>query len=177
MSSLEPSKWAIKRPSVQPGEAVQCLTITAILLSWSVCCWENGTVYSGCFGKVMLAMYASYRIPSAHGLTFTTKMIMRPKPGSYYVGVYNNDVYIKEMATFTIKARWSSDRPVDAVCPAECNYQGSCRSGLSTPVCECFTGYGGKLCEGPNIETHLGQTQVGTLMPAAWGLPQPDVEQ
>mmetsp|Transcript_611 Transcript_611/g.1825 ORF Transcript_611/g.1825 Transcript_611/m.1825 type:complete len:424 (+) Transcript_611:1632-2903(+) len=95
-------------------------------------------------------------------------MIVSPKPGTYYIGVYNNDVYIKEMATFTIEARLSGDRSLESVCPADCHSHGFCRSGLSGTTCECIVGFGGDLCEGTSIETNMGQPQLGTLMPASW---------
>lgn len=84
------------------------------------------------------------------------------------MGVYNNDVYIKEDASFEVSARWASE-PVDGFCPADCNKpNGNCRNFGSGPTCQCEEGFGGKLCEGKSVVVELGAVVAGALDPADW---------
>lgn len=102
-------------------------------------------------------------------LNFHHISIMFPKPGIYYVGVYNNDVYIKEQAIFSITARWSvAGNLQGGFCPADCNGHGKCLSVPTGPTCECNSNYGGNLCEGRHSLIKLGSEVIDELQPAQW---------
>ena len=84
------------------------------------------------------------------------------------MGVYNNDVYIKEPAAFRVTAQWATE-PGEGFCPADCNApQGTCQGLGSSMVCECAEGFGGDLCEGESKGLMLGSVAVGVLSPAQW---------
>jgi hypothetical protein len=94
--------------------------------------------------------------------------IKQPQAGIYYVGVYNNDVYIKELAAFRVTAQWAT-QPGEGFCPADCNApRGACQGMGSSSVCECAPGYGGNLCEGLINPLTLNNAVSSKLMPAQW---------
>lgn len=92
-----------------------------------------------------------------------------PRAGIYYVGVYNNDVYIKERASFEVMARWGSE-PGQGFCSMDCNApRGKCqRMGNAMPTCECADGFAGALCEGVSEALALGKAKTGMLDPGQW---------
>ena len=54
----------------------------------------------------------------------------------YYVGVFNNDLYLQEPAEVQVTARWA-DKSAQPLCPWNCTYHGQC---LPNSACRCNPG-------------------------------------
>ena len=56
----------------------------------------------------------------------------------YYVAVYNNPQYLKERASYTLRARWVAAGAL--LCAWDCHSHGSCIMVLKQPTCVCHQG-------------------------------------
>ncbi|KAK9834335.1 hypothetical protein WJX81_008044 [Elliptochloris bilobata] len=97
-------------------------------------------------------------------------LLTNQSAGTYYIGVYNNDNYMKEAAHYTLQARWTADAAAP-LCPGDCGgpTAGTCQAPGS---CACASDRGawrgGRWCEGPLALLAFGAEQHGTLAPGHW---------
>ncbi len=61
------------------------------------------------------------------------------RDAGYYVGVYNNQKYMHEVASYTLRARWV-DSSSFLLCPWDCHGHGRCAQILNNPTCVCYDG-------------------------------------
>jgi len=92
------------------------------------------------------------------------------KPGKYFIGVYNNNLYIQEPAKYKVQVRVNP--PEEGACLDDCGVQkkrGTCIRNLYGPdTCSCTPGWGGEYCQGivyqleinSAVENHLSRGEV-----------------
>jgi len=96
--------------------------------------------------------------------------------GTYYVAVFNNDIYLRETATYRIRVQVSPSRAESPLCPLNCSYpQGVCQDipdGISLTTsdfqCKCAEGYAGSMCEGRLESLGINKRMSGVLWPGQW---------
>ena len=82
--------------------------------------------------------YSTYADQNSWRERLDTASLLRTSasPGAYYVGIFNNNDDIQEVANYSLTARWS-DGQRTPLCPWDCNSRGRCAlSGL----CICNSG-------------------------------------
>lgn len=106
--------------------------------------------------------------------------LINAKPGTYYIAVFNNDVYIKENARYEVRVtkalptKASPGLSPAGLCPANCHADndpphGMCGIAASgKDRCECKHGYGGPMCEGRLTTVEVGKSVEATIQPAHW---------
>uniref|UniRef100_A0A061S256 E3 ubiquitin-protein ligase RLIM n=1 Tax=Tetraselmis sp. GSL018 TaxID=582737 RepID=A0A061S256_9CHLO len=95
--------------------------------------------------------------------------VVDPMPGVYYVGVYNNHIYISEQAEYRVVASWGGG--LEALCPADCGGdlgRGKCGATVEPPACACSEGWAGRFCEGEVTPISIGSSARKELGPAQW---------
>ncbi|DBA74447.1 TPA: hypothetical protein ACH3X1_011194 [Trebouxia sp. C0004] len=123
--------------------------------------------------------FARYGVPSfqdydlfADGVSYEERLNYHSltrldvRPGGYYAAVYNNQKYMQEEASYTLRARWADS--VSLLCPWDCHSHGSCTWILDHPMCVCHDGFGGVFCEGTQQVQVLGQQIHGYVDPGQW---------
>ncbi|KAL0035152.1 hypothetical protein WJX79_003689 [Trebouxia sp. C0005] len=123
--------------------------------------------------------FARYGVPSfqdydlfADGVSYEERLNYHSltrldvRPGGYYAAVYNNQKYMQEQASYTLRARWADSNSL--LCPWDCHSHGSCTWILDQPMCVCHDGFGGVFCEGTQQAQVLGQQIHGYVDPGQW---------
>ena len=101
--------------------------------------------------------------------------------GLYYVGVFNNNQYLKEESEYYVRARWSAANSnvstTTPMCPFDCSGadRGTCEADIPNgkSVCACKPNqFGGEFCQGKVIKFE-GYDQYrngisGTIAPGDW---------
>ena len=105
--------------------------------------------------------------------------------GLYYVGVFNNNQYLKEVSKYYLRARWNNNGAgvETPMCPFDCfgDSHGTCDADIPNgkSVCTCeVNSYGGEYCQGKVIpfdtDDHLASGIDGVIAPGEWNYIQID---
>ena len=99
---------------------------------------------------------------------FRSERIVRDQ--KFYVAVYNNHIYLRESASYRLRARVMNT--LSGVCGQDCGSDGQPPRGQCNPMeynsrgegfCTCYGGFGGDRCEGRQMELQLGTVVESTL--------------
>ena len=99
---------------------------------------------------------------------FRSERIVRNE--KFYVAVYNNHIYLRESASYRLRARVVNT--LSGVCGQDCGSQNQPPRGQCNPMewssrgegfCSCYGGYGGERCEGRLMDLQLGTVVESTL--------------
>jgi hypothetical protein len=99
--------------------------------------------------------------------------------GLYYVGVFNNNQYLKEVSKYYLRARWNNNNAgvETPMCPFDCfgDSQGVCGADIPNgkSVCTCqLDAFGGEYCQGKVIpfdtDDHYWRGINGVIAPGEW---------